>query len=117
VELKGWVGFDFDGTLAKFPFPDGLAGGEPIEPMWMLVEHYLKSGYVVKIVTGRAVWHGQIENIQNWLNYYKKPQLPIVAHKDTEMLLLFDDRVATVETNSGKVLAWPTTSPELRVKL
>lgn len=112
--MTGWIGFDFDGTLAKFPFPAGLAGGEPIEPMWVLAAYYIGQGYEVRIVTARAMYPGQVENIRNWLTYYGKPQLPIQAHKDYEMLLLFDDRVATVATNTGEVLAWPTTSPELK---
>lgn len=52
---KSWVGFDLDGTLAKY---EGWKGpesiGEPIAPMIDLVKDYLAAGTEVRIVTARA---------------------------------------------------------------
>lgn len=52
---EGWIGFDLDGTLAKY---DGWRGidhiGEPVKPMVDLIKRMHDEGKVVKIVTARV---------------------------------------------------------------
>ena len=52
---EGWIGFDLDGTLAKY---DGWKGidhiGEPVRPMVELIRRMHDEGKVVKIMTARV---------------------------------------------------------------
>lgn len=52
---KEWIGFDLDGTLAKY---DGWKGidniGEPVKPMVDLIKKLHDEGKVVKILTARV---------------------------------------------------------------
>ena len=52
---EGWIGFDLDGTLAKY---DGWKGidhiGEPVKPMVDLMKRMHDEGKVVKIMTARV---------------------------------------------------------------
>ena len=52
---EGWVGFDLDGTLAKY---DGWKGidhiGEPVKPMVERIREMHKAGRKVKILTARV---------------------------------------------------------------
>lgn len=52
---EGWIGFDLDGTLAKY---DGWKGidhiGEPVKPMVDLIKRMHDEGKVVKIMTARV---------------------------------------------------------------
>ena len=52
---EGWIGFDLDGTLAKY---DGWKGldhiGEPVKPMVELIKRMHDEGKVVKIMTARV---------------------------------------------------------------
>jgi hypothetical protein len=52
---KGWIGVDFDGTLAKYETwvsPEHC--GEPIEPMVERVKRWLAEGREVRIFTARV---------------------------------------------------------------
>lgn len=99
-----WVGFDFDGTLATYPYPAGQRYGDPVKPMWDLLERMLAQGIACRIVTARANYPEQVEAVKAWLRDHGKPQLEITAAKDHEMICLFDDRAISVEANTGRCI-------------
>ena len=126
---EGWIGFDLDGTLAKY---DGWHGidhiGEPIKPIVELITKLHKQGRRVKIFTARiaprkledgtfgesyiTVPNGErgatkqyaFQYINDWchLNLGFVPE--IVYKKDPLMLELYDDRTKQVEPNTGIVI-------------
>lgn len=98
----GWIGFDFDGTLAVH-ISGQQALGEPIAPMVALVKQYLAAGYEVRIVTARASSPGWDFGLDEWCEKHIGRRLPITCQKDWDMLLLYDDRAIAVEPNTGKL--------------
>lgn len=115
---SGWIGVDFDGTLATY---DGWKGidhvGEPIETMCDRVRRWLRQGKNVKIFTARV--HGIGTKLLNGQTVterdVKKPMeefcvrefgqvLEITNVKDFGMIELWDDRAIQVEFNTGKVI-------------
>ena len=123
---EGWIGFDLDGTLAKY---DGWKGidhiGEPVGPMVDLVKKLHAEGKKVKILTARVAPRPDEEGnlveqsimvdpgiqgprrmfardfIRNWcvdnLGF-----IPEITHeKDHLMLDLYDDRCHQVIPNTG----------------
>ena len=98
----GWIGFDFDGTLATHASGQQELG-EPIEPIVALAKQYLAAGYEVRIVTARApeiVWRMAI---RDWCLKHIGQMLVVTDKKDFDMLLLYDDRAVSVEPNTGRV--------------
>ncbi len=82
MEIKEWIGFDFDGTIAIYNGWGGeLEFGEPIPVMIELIRGYLKSGYTVKIFTGS--------------------RLEATCIKDLGLRLFYDDRAVQVIPNTG----------------
>lgn len=63
---EGWIGFDLDGTLAKY---DGWKGidhiGEPVRPMVELVRRLYVTGTKVKILTARVAPRDVVETRPN----------------------------------------------------
>lgn len=124
----GWVGVDFDGTLAhytKWSGPDVL--GEPIAPMVARVKRWLAAGIDVRIFTarvstpgafpdalGRAEYKRNLEArvahdaIERWCVEHIGRKLPITCVKDLEMRELYDDRAVSVEMNTGRLLSRST---------
>ncbi|MFA5728483.1 MAG: hypothetical protein WC957_03575 [Candidatus Neomarinimicrobiota bacterium] len=102
---KGWIGFDFDGTLSTF---DGCLGwdyiGKPIHSVIEIAKEYIKQGYEVRLVTARARVPGQKLLLRKWCKEHLGQVVKITSHKDAGMLLLFDDRCVHVETNTGRIL-------------
>ena len=116
---SGWIGVDFDGTLAEY---HGWSGwnvfGKPIPTMVERVVRWLADGREVRIVTARV---GVIENayskcrhtgvtftnhdmrqaIQDWCEQYIGARLPVQCYKDVNMVELWDDRAVQVVTNTG----------------
>jgi hypothetical protein len=106
--LKGWIGVDFDGTLATYEKGMAPALGEPIPAMVERVKRWLKKGYDVRIVTARAS-HPKFRDldqsaIYDWCYKHIGTVLPVGYSKDYEMIELWDDRVVQVETNTGRVI-------------
>lgn len=123
---EGWIGFDLDGTLAKY---DGWKGidhiGEPVKPMVDLVKRMHDEGKVVKIMTARVAPHkledgtvgesyitvpdgekGATRNyahqfINDWCHFNLGFVPEIVYQKDHLMLDLYDDRCHQVIPNTG----------------
>lgn len=109
--MKGWIGFDLDGTLAEYTEWKGPTHiGEPIRPMIELAGKYLREGVNVKIFTARASSNNperdkSIIAIQKWSVDVFGCILGITAEKDYGMIDLYDDRCHRVECNTGRILA------------
>jgi len=94
----GWIGVDFDGTLATYDHYRGDEHtGEPIEPMVRLVRKWLREGKDVRLFTARKPHPA----LRRWMVEHLGALLPITATKDPGMQLLIDDRAIGVERNTG----------------
>lgn len=105
--MRGWIGVDFDGTLAKYNSGDGVKGaGAPVEAMVERVKAWLADGVEVRIVTARVApeWDDvekQTQIIQDWCQEHLGQRLKVQCHKDGGMLQLWDDRAVGVIPNQG----------------
>ncbi len=105
-----WIGFDFDGTLCNDK-------GEPVAAVVTLAKAWLAAGYEVRVVTARvgpqpvpSIWTNVAAvkaHLEDWTAEHIGQPLRITCKKDYEMLLLYDDRVVRVETDTGKILSVP----------
>lgn len=111
----GWIGVDFDGTLATYEGPWSHEKlGEPIPLMVDRVKRWLKDGQEVRIFTARISHDGTTQQmmwaeqsvglIKEWCQKVFDTQLAVTNVKDYEMLCIYDDRAVAVETNTGEVL-------------
>ncbi len=95
----GWIGVDFDGTLAKYDHFRGIGHtGEPIDPMVTKVRRWLAEGKDVRLFTARDP-HPEL---RKWMKEHLGKVLPITRTKDRYMQALYDDRAVQVERNTGK---------------
>lgn len=125
--MKGWIGVDLDGTLARY---DGWKSaehiGEPIPEMVERVRQWIADGIEVRIFTARIdgastksadVAIAEMpelvtfrdkdlvrRTIDAWCVRHIGRALPITNVKDFEMIELWDDRCVAVETNTGRRL-------------
>jgi hypothetical protein len=109
---KGWIGFDFDGTLAIYNRwrTGDTSPPVPIMPMVEKARDFLAEGWEVRILTGlvsEKVYPEQIETNRHYircfcLKYFRR-DLQITSEKDQNMQLLFDDRAIRVEKNTGRL--------------
>lgn len=106
--MSGWIGVDFDGTLATYSGWQGeLVFGQPIPAMVERVKRWLVQGYEVRIVTARAFGYGGeikagvVEALDKWTTEHIGQKLDITASKDFDMIELWDDRVVQVIQNTG----------------
>lgn len=119
-EHTGWVGVDFDGTIAEYHGWEAWNKlGKPIPLMVDRVKAWIKDGTEVRIVTAR-VGHGasfkclhtgvkvtkkmMVKAIQDWCEEHVGVRLKVTNEKDYEMLELWDDRAIRVETNTGRII-------------
>ncbi len=108
---NGWIGVDFDATLATYDgtFHSPVATGEPIPKMVARVKRWLARGHDVRIVTARAAatnleeTRAATEALQAWCRKEFGKPLPITSGKDPGMAVLWDDRVMPVIPNEGVV--------------
>jgi hypothetical protein len=109
----GWIGVDFDGTLATYTGWKGSAVlGEPLMPMVNRVRQWLAQGIEVRIVTARAcpVKPKGYENdiptgvaaIHEWCIEHIGQPLVVTYQKDYNMIELWDDRAVQVIPNDGR---------------
>jgi hypothetical protein len=131
---KGWIGIDFDGTLAEyFEWEKWDLLGKPIPAMVNRVKDWIAEGHEVRIVTARvglpwidwkgeavprsAAQHtckvsgepwsdlGMIRAIQRWCVEHIGCPLKVQNYKDVDMIELWDDRAIQVVANTGRTLS------------
>jgi hypothetical protein len=107
MKENGWIGVDFDATLATY---DGWKGdgvlGEPIPLMVNRVKQWLADGKTVKIMTARAAGDDEGINtmaIQTWCQKNIGQVLEVTNIKDQGMEELWDDRAVRVVANTGLI--------------
>ena len=106
--MRGWIGVDLDGTLAKsVAAKTGQEIGDPIHPIVQLVKRWLAHGEDVRIFTARVnPEQGDSVSarraIEAWCERYLGQILPITYQKDWDMVLLLDDRACQVEHDTGR---------------
>lgn len=105
----GWIGVDFDGTLAHYDSWGDGGLGEPIPVMAERVKTWLAAGHEVRIVTARvsrdAQFHERSEQadaIRAWCLRHLGQALKVTCEKDFSMRVLFDDRCVQVIKNTGE---------------
>ena len=101
--MAKWIGIDFDGTLAfqEYGAVDEEIG-RPLQPMIKRVRDLLRNGNEIKIFTARV---HRANEIQDWLEKVGLPRLEVTNIKDTEMVMLFDDKAVQVERNTGELIS------------
>jgi len=115
--MTGWFGVDLDGTLAEW-HGDINAIGAPIPLMVERVKKWLAEGREVRIVTARVAGtertnpEGIVDSIEfankqrhmimEWCMVVFDRVIPVTAEKDFGMIMLWDDRCVSVETNTGR---------------
>lgn len=123
--MSGWIGVDFDGTLASYGTwlgPDHM--GEPIAPMVDRVKRWLAMGHEVRIFTARVGASGrpngvgqaddeafaeqQRRQIEQWCRQHIGQVLVVTATKDFGMIELWDDRAVQVRMNTGEPVGQST---------
>jgi hypothetical protein len=114
MNARGWIGVDFDGTLATYHtwIEHGNTPGDPIEPMRQRVMGWLALGLDVRIFTARVAHSRQSEEdrlsqelvVRAWCQKHLGRELPVTACKDFDMERLYDDRCVQVEQNTGAIL-------------
>lgn len=118
--MNGWIGVDFDGTLAHY---DGWQGathcGAPVPAMVERVKHWLAEGREVRIFTAR-VWadpssqartaeaHAAGVAIEAWCKQHIGRALSVTCQKDYGMIELWDDRAVQVRANTGEPVGQST---------
>ena len=103
--MAKWIGFDLDGTLARYGQWEGIEViGEPIEPIVELAKEYIKSGYAIRIVTARAEDPEAIPFIQDWCSLNGLGRPPVTQKKDFGMVKCYDDRAVQVVPNTGETV-------------
>ena len=102
--MNGWLGVDFDSTLAIYHPGQYPELGEPVPKMVEHVKQWLKGGYEVRIVTARASEPDQVKLIEEWCLKHVGRKLRVTDKKDFDMLYLFDDRCIQVERNTGRLI-------------
>lgn len=107
----GWVGVDFDRTLAEYVNweTNGRNLGKPIAPMVERVKRWIASGQPVKIFTARAATNSRnraedIALIRQWCSEHIGAALPVTAEKDFNCIAIWDDRSVAVVPNIGIAL-------------
>ena len=107
---SGWIGVDFDGTLAEYHGWDNGKIGAPIPMMVERVKGWIAEHKDVRIFTARVSLVGhtmqdvnmQRTAIQDWCLEHLGLPLPVTCEKDLGMVELWDDRCHPVELNTGR---------------
>lgn len=112
-QFKGWIGVDFDGTLAEYHGWKGPSVlGKPIPKMLTRVRRWLEEGKEVRILTARVA-HDSTQArmleaaaahyaIRDWCVQYLGREIPVTCVKDWGMHELWDDRAIQVRQNTGE---------------
>lgn len=131
---RGWIGVDFDGTLAEYgTWVASDHCGKPIAPMVERVKRWLADGWEVRIFTARmfpiarcirpeeppATYRVHVEGrcrdateavdaIRDWCREHIGQVLPVTCVKDFGMVELYDDRAVQVRPNTGELVGEST---------
>ena len=117
--MSGWIGVDFDATLAHYTgWKDGEALGAPIPMMVERVKQWVAEGREVRIFTARVAETGlvnqvggvddrtfaqaQREAIEEWCEEHVGVRLAVTAVKDFGMIEVWDDRCVRIMPNTGE---------------
>lgn len=122
-----WVGFDLDGTLAKYDTWRGWDYvGEPIPAMVKIVKDLMAKGITCKVLTARAskvslaknnIQFSQLEKvIQDWTEKHIGIRMEVVSEKDYLLVSFYDDKCVQVEMNTGSVIGKDITLDEYNKK-
>lgn len=108
---RGWIGVDFDGTLAEYGKTPFEVLGDPIPSMVQRVKDWLAQGENVKIFTARVSHpdtanHARIQ-ITQWCIEHIGIALEVTCIKDFAMIELWDDRAIQVIHNTGEPIRLP----------
>lgn len=135
--MSGWIGVDFDGTLAVYGTWAGAAHvGEPVAAMVERVKRWIAEGREVRIFTARihpldrCIFPEEgiarpsgvgsvlvdradeaklaVEAIRQWCRQHIGEVLPITNIKDYGMIELWDDRAVQVRPNTGEPVGQST---------
>jgi hypothetical protein len=105
---RGWIGVDFDGTLATYGKWGGIESlGDPVPKMVARVRQCLAEGKEVRIMTARVSRPGMEGEqaavaIRRWCQQHIGVALPVTCRKDFAMIELWDDRAVQVIPNTGE---------------
>lgn len=109
----GWIGVDFDGTLAhSIPRSDPYTLGPPVDKMVLRVREWLSRGMDVKLLTARMCPISRTlcvsrdiikmeKMLRAWCREHIGRELECVDHKDGGMEVLWDDRAVRVVRDTG----------------
>lgn len=107
----GWIGVDFDRSLATYEHKQWPALGQPIPAMVERVKGWLAEGREVRIVTARVCGLqdpfeqiNQDHMIKQWCIEHIGQSLPVTSEKDYRMTVLYDDRAVQVVPNTGQLI-------------
>jgi hypothetical protein len=105
-ERRGWIGVDFDGTLATYHgWRDDGGLGEPVPAMVERVKAWVNDGQEVRIFTARMASRDserQRRAIESWCMEHLGFTVAVTNVKDFRMRELWDDRAVSVELNTGR---------------
>ncbi len=112
---QGWIGVDFDKTLAQYQSGGFSAPlGAPIYHMLRRVKEWLTEGREVRIFTARVSHNGtarrmmeasrEHRRIEEWCTKHLGCIIPVTCAKDARMDELWDDRAVQVLPNDGRAL-------------
>lgn len=119
MAISGWIGVDFDGTLAVYHGWNNGKLGEPVPAMVDRVKKWIADGVEVRIFTARVGMGGgfslesgrsdddqfvneQRELIEAWCEEHIGYKLKVTATKDFSLIEIWDDRAIQVEMNTGR---------------
>lgn len=96
VPANNWIGFDFDGTLARTDNPGHFEPpyplGEPIPAMLEAAKQLIAQGVTVKIFTARACEPESIPVVQAWAEKHGLGKVEVTNVKDFHLIRFYDDR-------------------------
>lgn len=119
---EGWVGFDFDRTLAVYHHHMYPALGDPIPGIVDLAKRILGHGYEIRLVTARVCDvllyryeqgdrspevirdQEQRKSLGEWLFSVFGMVITVTNRKDFKMICLYDDRAKEVVPNTGALV-------------
>jgi len=119
--LSGWIGVDFDGTLAEYHGWKHPSNGKPIPAMVERVKAWLADDIEVRIFTARVAVTGDYvtaserrdnqafaaemtKEIEDWCEQHIGRRLRVTATKDYSCIAIYDDRAVQVRMNTGNIV-------------